>query len=254
MLIIAFLREHLKVAETAAGVPFEATGYALDVMARVVMLAADPEALAILNDIADPGPGRQVVDDPNQSTEAKWGRLTTEFVNNKAWEPENSKWGEDMRIRRIDPSQAPVVALTTAEVRAIWRILRNKYTQCDISFHASGGLDAGAPISAADRFWERHVVRLCPESEDVQLAVLFMYWVHDGAPPKLCTRSQVYGMATESGFDGGRSTGNISTLAPPTAKGHRVSEGITKDDLQAVLAQVMVADAETIAYRVARAR
>lgn len=235
-LVVAYLHEHLKAAVDRDGNEIDPSLYELDFMCRIIMLADDPESLAILNDIADPGAGRQVVDDPTQSTEAKWGRLTTEYVNNHSWRPENRWWDKDQRIQDISPENSPVIAVPTASVRAVWRLLRNKYSQCEISFKESGRLESSDDISAGDRFYDRHVMRWCRgDNEALQLALMFMYWVHDGAPPKLCTRSQVPATSSERGLVPAGDQGPSSALTGTTGKGKRTSDGLTKEDLIEVM-------------------
>ena len=224
-LVVAYLRENLKVATDASGEAIDPADYDVDVTCRVLMLAHDPRSLAVLESIYNPGSGREVVDDKTQCTEAKWTRVTTDYVNNSRCKPEN-EWAENAPlIAAIYPDLIPLTVLTTAEVRTIWRFYRNKFTQCSISFHESGNLSAEDQTSQADRFWDRHVTRLVQDPRH-QLGVLFMWWMHDGHPPKLCTRSQVPGQATESGLGGaggasgasGKNSGKRSYGGPSTAE------------------------------------
>lgn len=168
--VINFLRINLIVAADDTRPAIDPNDYELNDMCRIVMIANDSRS--------------ELVDHPAFISDSKWEEINTRFVNNSGWNPVNEWWENDSRIANIHPELSPYHEMTTAQVRVIWRFLRNKFTECKKSFSASEQRGASDRKAVANRFWEDHVTRFVT-NEKVQLSVLYMFWVYDGYPPKL---------------------------------------------------------------------
>jgi len=117
--------------------------FSANTMARILHLSVDPEALQILTVIfsgapADANDERAVLDDKSARSAALWLRLSTEFVNNPAWKPQNTFGAVEPLIATIDPSKVPVRNLRGDELRAQFSKCRSSYTIAYLNFKKSG--------------------------------------------------------------------------------------------------------------------
>jgi len=192
-IIQKFLTENILLPVNADGSVIDVESITVNVGARVIMLAVDPESYSALNDIfasPDKEVRRAQIDDKSLSFNEKWNSLANCFMNAQDFAPEN-EWGKlDSRIQDVDPRSPPLTPWTGEQLRKHFRSLKTKFALVDDIFCRSGNLEAGADVDEADRF-DGHIRRLLPnESADVHVLLLFAFWAFDKKPPKFISRAK----------------------------------------------------------------
>ena len=188
-----FLSENIVLPVNADGSVIDVESISVNIGARVIMLAVEPESYSSLNNIfASPEKDarRAQIDDKSLSFNEKWNSLANCFMNAEDFAPEN-EWAEmDSRIIDVDPHLPPSKPWSGEELCKHFRSLKTKFALVDEVFCRSGNLEAGADVDEADRF-DGHIRRLLPnESEDLKVLLLFAFWAFDKKPPKFISRAK----------------------------------------------------------------
>jgi hypothetical protein len=192
-LIRKFLAENIALPINADGEVIDTAVVSVNLLARVIMLAVEPEPFQQLSDIfaaAEKDAHRAQVDDKALSFNEKWNSLANHFFNAPDFQPENDFVDADSRISDIDPRSAPALPWTGETLRKTFRGLKTKFALVDDMFSRSGNLEAGADIDEADRF-DGHVKRVLEnDSPTLHKVMLFSFWVFDKKPPKFISRAK----------------------------------------------------------------
>jgi hypothetical protein len=192
-LVRKFLAENIFLPVNADGNVINVEEISVNVGARVIMLAADPETYdALVSIFSSPAKEerRAHVDNKALSFNDKWNALAAQFMNAPDFSPENIWANDDSRISDVDPRLPPSSPWSGEDLRKHFRSLKTKFALVDEVFCRSGNLEAGADIDEADRF-DGHIRRLLPnESPDMWKLLLFAFWVFDKAPPKFISRAK----------------------------------------------------------------
>jgi len=193
IIVQKFLSENICMPVNADGNVIDVDSISINVGARVIMLAVEPDSYLALNDIfAAPAKEarRAQIDDKSLSFNEKWNSLADCFMNAADFLPEN-EWAQlDSRIQDVDPRQPPISPWTGEQLRKHFRSLKTKFALVDECFCRSGNLEAGADIEEADHF-DGHIRRLLPnDTAEVHTLLLFAFWAFDKKPPKFISRAK----------------------------------------------------------------
>jgi hypothetical protein len=193
LIVQKFLSENICIPVNADGIAIYAECVTVNIGARVIMLAVEPDSYLALNDIfaAPAKEARQAqIDDKNLSFNEKWNALADCFMNAEDFLPENEWANMDSRIQDVDPRQPPITPWSGEQLRKHFRTLKTKFALVDECFCRSGNLEAGANIDEADRF-DGHIRRLLPnDTAEVHTLLLFAFWAFDKKPPKFISRAK----------------------------------------------------------------
>jgi len=174
--------ENISIMVNADGTVIDVDSINVNHVARVIMLAVEPESYSALNDIfvaPDKELQRAHIDNKNLSFNEKWILLANCFMNIVDFLPENECADYDQRIFNVDPCFPPTTPWTGEELCKHFCNLKTKFALVDEGFCWSGNLDAGADIDEASRF-DGHIRRLLlNESYDVHTMLLFAFWAFD---------------------------------------------------------------------------
>ena len=190
----------------------------------------DPEALQILTVIfsgapADANDERAVLDDKSARSAALWLRLSTEFVNNPAWKPQNTFGAVEPLIATIDPSKVPVRNLRGDELRAQFSKCRSSYTIAYLNFKKSGMNVEDANHLAGDDEFKNDFSR----SNSVTVYQRHLYSRSD--IPKFVKKDLPANCEIEEGF---RNSVTANPYTTPTVGGKR-QQSVSTNELLATL-------------------
>jgi hypothetical protein len=192
-LIRKFLAENIVLPINVNGEVIDTAVVSVNLLARVIMLAVEPEPFQQLSDIfaaAEKDAHRAQVDDKVLSFNEKWNSLANHFFNASDFQPENDFVDADSRISDIDPRSAPALPWTGESLQKTFHGLKTKFALVDDMFSRSGNLEAGADIDEADCF-DGHVKRVLEnESPTLHKVMLFPFWVFNKKPPKFISRAK----------------------------------------------------------------
>jgi hypothetical protein len=193
LIVQKFLSENICIPVNADGIAIDPECVTVNIGARVIMLAVEPDSYLALNDIfAAPAKEarRAQIDDKNLSFNEKWNSLADCFMNAEDFLPENEWANMDSRIQDVDPRQPPITPWSGEQLRKHFPTLKTKFALVDDCFCRSGNLEAGANIDEADHF-DGHIRRLLPnDTAEVHTLLLFEFWAFDKNPPKLISRAK----------------------------------------------------------------
>jgi hypothetical protein len=167
-LIRKFSAENIVLPINADGELIDTTIVGVNLLARVIMLAAEPEPFQQLSDIFAAAEKdacraqdarRAQVDNKALSFNEKWNSLVNNFFNAPDFQPENELIDADSRIIDIDPCLPLATPWTGESLQKTFHELKTKFALVDDMFSRSGNLEAGADIDEADHF-DRHIKRV----------------------------------------------------------------------------------------------
>jgi hypothetical protein len=188
-----FLSENFLLPTNADGEIVDVNNIGVNLGARIIMLAVEPESFMSLQDIfaaPDKAARRAQIDNKNLSFNEKWNAIANNFFNAKDFEPTNEWSDKDTRIIDIDPRLPPITPWSGEELRKYFRTLKTKFALIDDVFCRSGNLEAGVDIEEADRF-DGHIKRILNnESNNMHMILLFAFWAFDKKPPKFVSRAK----------------------------------------------------------------
>jgi hypothetical protein len=136
-----FLAKNIVLPINADGEVIDTAVVSVNLLARVIMLAVEPEPFQQLSDIfaaAEKDAHRAQVDDKALSFNEKWNSLANHFFNAPDFQPENDFVDADSRISDIDPRSAPALPWTGETLRKTFRGLKTKFALVDDMFSRSG--------------------------------------------------------------------------------------------------------------------
>ena len=164
-----------------------------------VMHLSEPgsESFGILSIIFggdDPHIARQTLDNKDARPVNLWQELADIF-NSVDWSPENL-FGDDDRLRDIDPRFPPSVPWDAVKLRKSFNSTKTEFSTVYEKYHASGNLVAGDEGEQSDEF-EKFI-----HGQMIHL-YLFKYW--RDAIPSFCIRLLPEGFASDTGAPGSAS-------------------------------------------------
>jgi hypothetical protein len=161
-LIKKFLVENILLPINADGEVLGTSVIGVNLLARVIMLAAEPESFQQLTEIfsaPEKDSHRAQVDNKALSFNEKRNSLANNFFNAPNFQPENTFTDANLWIIDIDPCLPPVTPWTGESLRKTFCELKTKFALVDDMFSCSGNLEAGADIDEADCF-DGHIKRV----------------------------------------------------------------------------------------------
>jgi hypothetical protein len=166
----------------------------VNILARVLMLAVDPEPFSYLNDIfsaPDKEAKRANIDSPLLSFNERWINLANCFMNANDYQPANDWAKYELRIVDVDPRLPPTTPWNGEKLRDEFLKFKSRFAKVDDIFHRSGNMEAGADIEEADRFYG-HVQRVLEKDTVATHTLLqFSFWAFDKHPPKFMSRAKL---------------------------------------------------------------
>ena len=213
LIVQKFLSENICIPVNADGIAIDPECVTVNIGARIIMLAVEPDSYLALNDIFA-APTKEAwqaqIDDKNLSFNEKWDSLADCFMNADDFLPENEWANMDSHIQDVHPRQPPITPWSGEQLRKHFRTLKTKFALVDECFCRSGNLEAGADIDEADRF-DGQIRRLLPsDTAEVHTLLLFAFWAFNKKPPKFISRAK----PEKDQFD----TSSSASTAPPTRK------------------------------------
>ena len=140
----------------------DASDLEVNMGARLIMLAVEPNSLNSLMDIFSSPikeARRSQIDNKSESFSEKWEGIAKHYFNAEDFSPDNLWVHHDERIKDIDPSSKPPVAWSGEMIRKYFQNLKTKFALIDSYYVRSGNLEAGVDIQQADMFYT-HILRI----------------------------------------------------------------------------------------------
>jgi hypothetical protein len=194
-----FLKTHIKPILNASGELISKDDVPVNTGARIILLTKDEKAMEVLKAIystAVKEEERASLDNKAESINHLWECLAAYFVDDSNFIPENTWAKTDSRLNCIDPRSLPEdekKAWNGGKLRTWFSKYKSYFSRVAQGFNSTGRYQGGAGVVNGDEFLITINAALAEESDTTKLIILFAFYVWEGYPPQIITRSKPIG-------------------------------------------------------------